>query len=100
MELLTSNCLHLLEAVKLRIDKAQEKREVSNTKHARPNEFVKGQKVLEKDFKRKRAGGKMDTRYVGPYMIINSLSKGALKHVSDPSADIPRISGSYLKLYK
>ena len=55
-------------------------------KHACPNAFLKGDKVLKKDFKRKkRAGGKMDTRFRGPYVIVECLTKGfyKLKEVAD-----------------
>ena len=71
-------------------------------KHACPNAFLKGDKVLKKDFKRKKqAGGKMDTRFRGPYVIVESLTKGfyKLKEVADTDNITERVSGAYLKAY-
>ena len=59
-------------------------------------------KGLKKDFTRKkRAAGKMDAHYIGPYFITRLLGKGfySLQGVSDPSAIIPRVCGAYLKVY-
>ena len=43
---------------------------VYDKKHANPNYFAIGELVLMKDFRRKkRAGGKLDSKYVGPYTI-------------------------------
>lgn len=66
------------------------------------NAFLEGDKVLKKDFKRKkRAGGKMDTRYTGPYVIVECLTKGFYKltEVADSDNVIERVNGAHLKAY-
>ena len=94
----------LLEAAKANIKKQQEKqKELYDRKHARPNAFVVGQKVLKKDFTRKkRRGGKMDHRYQGPFVITQNLGKGLyrLQGVEDPGIVTTRVSGAHLKPYK
>ena len=51
-------------------------KDVYDRKHS-PNSFSIGEFILKKDFKRKkRAGGKLETRYVGPYMIMKIHGKG------------------------
>ena len=67
--------------------------------------FFTGELVLKKDLKRKKkAGGKMDARYVGPYVITKKLGKGvyALRDVADTALDpvINKVSGAHLKPYK
>ena len=49
--------------------------------------------------RKKRVGGKMDTRFVGPYVITKCLGKGIYSLI-DPSQIIKKISGSHLKPYK
>ena len=104
VEQLISHRQYLLEAAKANIQKAQEKqKEQYDRKHANPNGFAIGGMVLRKDFIRKRrAGGKMEARYLGPYLIIKCHGRGfyGLQNVADPRVDIPRISGAYLKPYK
>ena len=68
-----------------------------------PNSFSIGEFVLKKDFKRtKRAGGKLETRYVGPYMIMKIHGKGfyRLKQVGNEECVVERIKGAYLKPYQ
>lgn len=61
---------------------------------------MEGEKVLVKDFKRKkRAGGKMDSRYTGPYIILNK-SKGLYKLMEVASDKVVRVNGAHLKAYK
>ena len=58
---------------------------------------------MRKDFRRKkRAGGKLDTPYIGPYLITKGHSKGMyrLQLVGDKTSTIERISSAYLKPYK
>ena len=104
VEQLTSHRQYLLEAAKANIQKALEKqKEQYDRKQANPNAFAIGEMVLRKDFIRKRrAGGKMEACYHGPYLIIKYHGIGfyGLQNVADPSDDIPRISGAHLKPYK
>ena len=104
LEQITSHRQELLEAAQANIKRAQDKqKDQYNKKHASPNAFVVGEKVLKKDFRRKkRAGGKMDTRYMGPYLIIRSLGKGfyKLQGVADPCDIVTKVSGAHLKPYR
>ena len=60
--------------------------------------FAVGHGVLRKDFRRKkRAGGKLDMPYIGPYLITKCHSKGM--YVGDKYSTIERISSAYLKPY-
>ena len=64
----------LLQQVKANIKQAQDKqKEYFDRKHANPAAYSVGAKVLKKDFlRKKRKGGKMDTRFVGPYIITKN----------------------------
>ncbi|KAL5460390.1 hypothetical protein EMCRGX_G033836 [Ephydatia muelleri] len=58
--------------------------------------------ILKKDFKRKkRAGGKLETWFVGPYMIMKIHGKGfyRLKQVGNEECVVERINGAHLKPY-
>ena len=62
-----------------------------------------GTKVLKKDFlRKKRKGGKMDTRFVGLYIITKNVGKGlyALQLVTNPSVVIQQVNGAHLKPYQ
>lgn len=72
-------------------------------KHSHGLNFKKGMEVLKKDFlRKKRKGGKLDAKWVGPYVIVAALGKGfySLKSVKNPSEIIKRINGAHLKPYK
>ena len=71
----------LLQQVKNNIVKAQKKQnEQYDKKHANPPCYRVGVKVLKKDFTRKkRKGGKMDLKWLGPYTITQELGKGVLQ---------------------
>ena len=61
-----------------------------------------GSEVFKKDFAhKKRKGGKMDTKFVGPFMITKKLGKGlyALQLVENPDCVIDRVNGIQLKPY-
>ena len=94
----------VLQQVKANIKQAQEKqKEYYDRKHANPAAYKVGAKVLKKDFRRKkRKGGKMDTRFVGPYIITNNVGKGlyALKLVKNPTVVVERVNGAHLKPYQ
>ena len=63
------------------VDKAQQKqKECYDSKHMVGNCYNVGSLVLKKDFlRKKRCGGKLDNKWLGPYMIITSLGKGLFK---------------------
>ena len=53
-----------------------------------------------KDFARKkRKGGKLDVRYVGPFVIVKSLSRGVYQLVSEDGKSTVRATGAHLKPY-
>ena len=57
---------------------------------------------MKKDFKRKkRAGGKLDAQYVGPYIITEVHGKGTYRLLLMESKEcfVERVSGTHLKLY-
>lgn len=84
------------------IVRAQEKqKQYYDRKHAKPHAFVVGEKVLVKDFlRKKRAGGKLTTRFIGPYVIVKKASKGIynLRKLSAPYSEI-KVSGAHIKQY-
>ena len=88
------HCQKLLKTAKANIFKQQEKqKELYDRKHARPNAFVIGQRVLKKDFTRKkRRGGKMEYCYEGVFVITHNLGKGlyGLQGVEDPSVVVTK----------
>ena len=101
---ITTVRLEKLNQARVNIKKAQEKqKEQYDKKHAQPNAFLVGEKVLKKDFRRKkRARGKMDAHYAGPFIVTKSLGKGfyALQGVGNPAECVKRVYGAYLKPYK
>lgn len=85
------------------IERAQEKQKKQyDKKHAAPSAFRVGVRVLRKDFTRKkRRGGKMDPKWLGPYLIEKDLGRGRykLRSVKDTS-DTVKVNGIHLKVYK
>ena len=67
--------------IKANIKQAQKKqKKYYDLKHGAVTCFNVGSVVLKKDFtQRKRKGGKMDYRWLGPYVISASLGKGLFK---------------------
>ena len=58
--------------------------------------------MLKKDFvRKKRRGGKLDPKWVGPYIITAKHSKGfySLRSNENPVKIIKRVSGAHLKVY-
>ena len=104
VEYLTTVRLEKLNQAQENIKKAQIKqKEHYDKKYAHPNGFLVGDKVLKKDFrKKKRAGGKLDAQYIGPFNITKLLGKGyySLEGVANPQEVVERVSGAYLKPYK
>ena len=61
-----------------------------------------GTKMLMKDFtRRKRKGGKLDHKWLGPYTITHVLGKG-LYSLKDDNTDqvVKRVNGFHLKPYQ
>ena len=87
-----------LDEAKANIKLAQEKqKEVYDHKHANPTAY----QVLKKDFNRKKKGGQMDAKYVGPFVISKNLGKGlyALQSIENPGHVLDRVNGVHLKPY-
>ena len=104
MEIDTTKTRDLLEQAKTNIILAQRRqKKVYDTKHSNPCVFQIGALVLKKDFTRKkRKGGKLDSKWVGPYKIVATLGRGLfhLQDVSDPDKMIARVNGVHLKEYR
>ena len=80
----------------------QKQKEAYDRKHFIPECFEVGSVVLKKDFRRKkRKGGKLDEKWVGPYRIIRAHGRGLyrLENVADPTKVIARVNGVHLKQY-
>ena len=92
-----------LQAAKTNIVTAQRKqKEHYDKKRAKPLCYKVRALVLVKDFKRKkRKGGKLDPRWIGPYVIQKRLTRGVyvVALCKDPSKT-RRVTGAHLKLYK
>ena len=70
------------------LDAQQRQKEIYDQKHVCPPTFHLGAQVLKKDFTRKwRLGGKLDSKWIGPYSIVANLGKGLfrLQKVDDPT---------------
>ena len=74
-----------LELAKKNIVAAQAKQKAAyDKKHAKTLQFQKGQVVLKKDFtQKKRRGGKLEARFLGPYVIQSKLQRGTYKLVTE-----------------
>ena len=76
------------QAIKANILIAQEgQKAFYDIKHSNPNIFEVGLTVLKKDFRRKkRAGGKLDPSWLGPYTIVKAVARGlySLQGIVDP----------------
>lgn len=92
----------ILDRAKENIIKAQQRqKEAYNKKHFCPPVYAIGSVVLKKDFTRKkRKGGKLDEKWLGPFKIDASLGRGLfrLKGI-DTEEIIPRVNGVHLKPY-
>ena len=101
---ITNRQMENLKEAKENIKKAQAKqKEIYDKKYAKPNAFAVGEKVLMKDnLRKKRAGGKLHTRYIGPYVIRKKVGNGIyhLQGVSNPKCIIKVASGAHLKIYR
>eukprot|EP00731_Ephydatia_muelleri_P019536 Em0012g361a len=104
VDVMSEQRLKILESVKQSIQQAQIKQKHAyDKKHASKHSFEVGEMVIKKDFRRgKRAGGKLDTPFVGPYIIIKCHGKGmyCLQLASNAAEIVERVSGAYLKPYQ
>ena len=105
LEQLTGSRMKQLEESKQNILKAQNKqKEMYDKKHANPMHYKVGQLVLKKDFTRKkRKGGKLEARFLGPYTIHSVLPHGTYR-LADPAITenqgvTIQATGSHLKPY-
>ena len=79
---------------------ARQKKAYDRKRH-NPETFKAGALVLRKDMKRKkRAGGKLDFKWLGPYMIVQSMGRGLyqIQDVNDPKQKL-KVHGIHLKLF-
>ena len=92
---------NMMEKVKANIVAAQARqKEQYDKKHSNPDIFTAGAFVLRKDMKRKkRAGGKMDFKWLGPYRIVKSMEKGLYQIESTSHPNEKRVHGIHLKPY-
>ena len=95
--------MNIIEEAKKNIEVAQQKQKtIYDRKHAKPHCFEKDQLVLKLDpTRRKRKGGKLDPKYLGPFKIIKALGNGTY-HLADPKKPdaILKATGSHIKPYK
>ena len=91
----------ILELAKSNILEAQNKQKAFfDRKHANPQLYTEGQRVLKKDFTRKKTkGGKLRERYLGPYTITKVLPCGVYE-VQDDTGEKTRVTGAHLKVYR
>lgn len=81
VEQLASHRQGIIEEVKAKIEKAQDKQEVYDCKHTHLDAFQVGSQVPKEDFlHKKRPNGKRDTRCHGLYVITNNLGMGLYMH--------------------
>ncbi|XP_065890009.1 uncharacterized protein [Dysidea avara] len=90
------------QIVKENILTAQKRqKQVYDRKHHNPATFKVGALVLRKDMKRKkRAGGKMDYKWQGPYKVVKSVGKGIFQilNTNDIKQTL-KVHGTHLKLF-
>ena len=93
----------MMEKVKANIVAAQSRqKEQYDKKHHDSEIFAEGALVLKRDMTRKkRAGGKMDSKWIGPYRIMKSMGKGLyqIESADIPNVKIQRVHGIHLKPY-
>ena len=104
LESLTTQRKNILQKVKSNILEAQTKyKNQYDRKHATPLKFKVGSMVLMKDFRRKkRKGGKMDPKWLGPFSVAKDLGKGfyKLKSMANSTCIMKKVNGAHLKIYQ
>ena len=93
---------NILEQAKQNIAAAQEKqKEIYDREHCTiPEMYSVGTLVLKKDFTRKkRKGGKLDSKWIGPFRITKALGKClySLESLDEPPVTVVRVNGVHLK---
>ena len=92
----------LFDQVKENIKEAQKKqKEVYDRKHSNPPKYADGTIVLKKDFlRKKRKGGCLDHRWIGPYKVVKDMGKGfySIQSIAN-GKKLARIHGIHLKPY-
>lgn len=94
---------NLLHKAKVNILNAQKKqKDYYDRKRANPLCYKAGALVLVKDFTRKkRKGGKLDAKWVGPYVIQKKCTRGVYSvALPNDTSETKRVTGAHLKLYK
>jgi hypothetical protein len=97
-----SNRHIVLQNAKQNIQIAQQKqKEQYDRKHSIPCKYKVGDNVLKKDFRRKkRKGGCLDHKWLGPYEVIRDVGKGFLAlRCTESGKIIQRVHGAHLKFY-
>lgn len=92
-----------LQKAKANIVDAQRKQKKHyDTKRAKPLCYKTGALVLVKDFTRKkRKGGKLDPKWIGPYVIQKKLTRGVYTvALQNDLSKTRKVTGAHLKLYK
>ena len=92
----------VLQKAKANIMQAQEnQKKAYDCKHFDPHVFKVGMLVLKKDFtRRKRKGGKLDPKWLGPYKIVATLGRGLYQLEECASAKVvARVNGTHSKNY-
>ena len=79
----------------------KEAKKAYDKKHANPELFETNQLVLKKDIKRKRRrGGKLEQRYIGPFVVSAVVSRGVYRLTSQDGKIVVKATGAHLKAYK
>jgi len=80
-DVISTNHKRIEESVKRNVEKAQKKqKEHYDKKHGAGSCYSVGSLVYKKDFlRKKRRGGKLDCKWMGPYKITADLGKGLFK---------------------
>ena len=82
------------------IKKAQEKQKHDYNKRCNPNKFEIGNEVLVEEVKNKsRCGGKLETRFTGPYKIVDIVRSGVYRLQREGKPVKKSVSGNRLKPY-
>ena len=91
------NRLLLMVKDNIKIAQAKQKRDYDR-KHAKPSLFQVGAMVLAKDHTRKkRKGGKLDNRWLGPFKIEKVLPRGT--YLISSNGTVKKYTGAHLKPY-
>ena len=69
-------------------------------KRGKRSHFAIGDKVLKKDFRcKKRAGGDLDPKWLGPYEVIKDIGKGLFLVKRCDNGKVDLVHGDHLKVF-